>query len=343
MLGSPSDCPSSPHMAAFGRCRCQCTFLDVGANDGDTLLTWMGGFLSDAPGAKWHEQLPSRLKGALQGCFESQRNMCFYGIEGNPRFVAQLDKLSEVLKKEGFQANLLTKTVLGLEDGITTMFVDPGVRGMDSTLLADKKTHYFKTKDDTHASWGSWVSSPKPVSNTFKHVNVTSLGAARFLSSLTQYSDFVGMKIDIEGFEYPLFRKLLVTEPQALCNLNLTHVDWHEHHLRNGSSDDVPEVASNDFAVRKVLEWLLTSKSCGVHWSKGTSGPPDAGTIKYLCHRTGTHLKTTNGFGFSVRQDPRIWMPMDLSPSGFTLADIKNKSLCTCANVQASGGRLLHC
>lgn len=314
--GNRSDCPNSPHLAAFGQCRCQCTFLDVGANDGDTLLTWIGEFLK--PGSPYHKQLPQKLKRTLQSCFTSQRNLCFYGIEGNPRFTTQLQKLHKLLTEEGFHAKLYTDTVLGLEDGFVTMFVEPGIRGMDSSLLAGKKTHYFAPKKGATATQkgsnlGNWVSSNSPISETFRHVRVTSIGAARFLTSLQRHSDFVGMKLDVEGYEYTLFRRLLVTAPQVLCNLNLAHVDWHEHYLTNAS--DTPAVATSSGTVRQTLEWLLTSDACGVHWPKGSTGPPDAGTLGYLERRTGTALVATNGFGLNLWQDAREYMPVDLAPT----------------------------
>jgi len=150
-----SDCPSSPHLAAFGHCRCQCTFLDVGANDGDTLLTWMGAFLKQ--GTSYQEKLPSHVSSTLRGCFASQGNLCFYGIEGNPRFTSQLNDVQRLLKEEGFHAKLYTETVFGLEDGSTTMFVDPGNRGMDSSLLATKSTHYFASIDEDQGRHFHWA------------------------------------------------------------------------------------------------------------------------------------------------------------------------------------------
>jgi len=128
---------------------------------------------------------------------------------------------------------------------------------------------------------------------------------------------------DIEGFEYPLFRRLFVTAPHALCNLNLTHVDWHEGMLKNSS--DLPLLAAGK-TIRTVMEWLLTDDACGVHWPKRAKGPPDAGTIKYLnrirnlTESQGKALHMTNGFGPSLRpQNPMEYMPMDLRSQSIRL------------------------
>ena len=53
----------------------------------------------------------------------------------------------------------------------------------------------------------------------FSRKTVRTMDAAPFLANAVRSSDFVAVKMDIEGHEYDVLRRILVTQPAALCNL----------------------------------------------------------------------------------------------------------------------------
>ena len=87
---------ASLHARELGVCRCDCTFVDVGLNDGHSLLRW--------PHIAWQQlnrskTTRSRTLGAMRSCFEHQRTTCYYGFEANPKYNAQLARLEQRLRK----------------------------------------------------------------------------------------------------------------------------------------------------------------------------------------------------------------------------------------------------
>ena len=96
-----------------------------------------------------------------------------------------------------------------------------------------------------------WHSSSTQLKNssTFKAVQVRTMDGALFLSQATRGSSFVAVKIDIEGHEYQVLRHALISKPNALCNLDLLVVEWHEALLTKEA--DIPANAT------AVFKWLL--------------------------------------------------------------------------------------
>jgi hypothetical protein len=82
----PSEAPRRAHRAiganaslgVFGS-RCKCTFVDIGMNNGDTLLHWWRGIPHDA--------LPPAQSRRLHACAaQPKSSQCYFGMEANPRW-----------------------------------------------------------------------------------------------------------------------------------------------------------------------------------------------------------------------------------------------------------------
>ena len=75
------------------------------------------------------------------------------------------------------------------------------------------------------------------VKDHYQRVNVSTVDAGAFLTSLAKWSGFVGVKIDVEGFEYRLLPHLLLTVPRVCIsssNLPIASAGTRTHllHLR---------------------------------------------------------------------------------------------------------------
>ena len=61
-----------------------------------------------------------------------------------------------------------------------------------------------------------------------QRVSVASIDAGAFLQSLHDTSDFVALKMDIEGFEFKLVDHLLNRHREAVCGVRLWAIEFHE-------------------------------------------------------------------------------------------------------------------
>lgn len=222
-------------------CACHCVFLDIGLNDGDSLLKWP------------HDRLLQRQAAASQmvrECLDPLHaaTTCFVGIEPNPTFTDRLRMLERRARARGVRVQVLTQTALALTDGHATLFVDEKDGGVGSTLEASKKQVNLVPGVGIRRYNHS-------VATVYPRESVRTLSAAPFLRSLLAASRFVGVKLDIEGYEYALLRSLLVTHPEVVCGLGILAAEWHEHMMTDNA---VPA------GVSVALQWLLEGPGCGV-------------------------------------------------------------------------------
>jgi len=211
------------HMAAFQVCHCACVIVDIGLNNGDSLLQWAPEALSLASGdASW----PARRE-QLSQCIADNATTCYYGFEANPVFDKQLKELEGRLRAEERRVKLFTSTAFNVHSDPTEFLVEPrssrsGNTG--STLEKEKRFAFI----DRSGMWRQNVHKNVSVTERYRTVHVPSIDAAEFLADLTASSDFIALKLDIEGFEFTLLPYLLLTNPRALCALSVMAVEWHE-------------------------------------------------------------------------------------------------------------------
>ena len=211
-------------------CYCKCVFIDVGANDGQTLLDWphqaaaqlvetkgmrrRAGMFPGLSASRWTMRQAPATRGILRRCMQkhSINQTCFYGFEGSRRFTSHLNKLRNHYLQTAHNVAVFTETVFAMQDGLAS----------------------FETHEGKVASLGSRIgngdhSSPAPGANKITIRNVTSVNGSRFLEEISdaRFSGHVALKLDVEGFEYQILEDLLSTGAVCAPRLNLVAVEWH--------------------------------------------------------------------------------------------------------------------
>ena len=123
---------------------------------------------------------------------------------------------------------------------------------LDASLEGSRQEHYL----DKHG-WHRDRNVQVKDSKAFATINVSTIDAAPFLAHLVAASEFVAVKLDIEGHEYEVVRHVLLSQPRALCDLDILAVEWHEGGFT--ASAGLPGNSTG------VLKWLLEDSSCKVH------------------------------------------------------------------------------
>jgi hypothetical protein len=247
--GAQQGCGASPHVQHFGICRCKCVFIDVGANDGSTLMQWPRS-ASDStrmsagttrrdkktPGLRWHLRAFPELRERLHTCLGNASSSCFYGFEGNADFTPRLTKLQANLRRRGVHATYFTETLFAKADGEQRFHIDRGSLHLGSSIEA-----------------AAGAVDPGDSSRI-----VRSVDARRFLEELRAFSGLVAMKLDVEGYEYQLLEHLLSTS--SLCGrLELLLVEWHEHLFGNatrGASERLSQRLEGHKCGVPTLAWV---------------------------------------------------------------------------------------
>ena len=169
--------PDSIHAQQLGVCRCKCTLIDVGLNNGRSVREW-------ARVAAEHSQMaayPER-RAQLRACVDDI-STCYYGFEANPAFTPMLNELERQQRASGTSMRLFTETAFNTQGGDVEFLVEPeGAGATGSTLSSDKMQ----------------------LNVTYTKTRVASMDAGLFLHGVMQASDFVAAKVDIEGLEYKL-------------------------------------------------------------------------------------------------------------------------------------------
>ena len=231
-------------------CRCNCTFVDIGLNNGDSLLSWWKLAVTNTKLVQSHRA--QRLRACAA---QPTTTHCFIGFEANPRWSRHLQAYEQKLQSQGIRVKLFTETAFSIEDGEETFYIEnvKGSTGVDASLEGNKAEHYQDRS--------GWHRSKTALQNStaFKAIHVRTVDAATFLAQVVAASDTVGVKIDIEGSEYRVLRHMLLTQPHALCRLSLLAMEWH------------PQTVAPGVALPAAFEWLLSQKGCDVGVVKQTS------------------------------------------------------------------------
>ena len=160
----------------------------------------------------------------LEQCV-TDNSTCYYGFEANKVFDHPLGELEHELRKQGRPVKLFTSTAFNVNNETTTFLVEPkhGHSGNTGGTLERDKKMVFVDKS------GVWRHNNNvSVSERYHRQTVKSISAGPFLADLAASSDFLAMKMDIEGFEYTILPHLLLTQPRALCAVDVMAIEWHE-------------------------------------------------------------------------------------------------------------------
>ena len=235
-----SSCPHSLHAQYLGVCQCDCTFVDVGLNDGDSLLSWY----------KTVRFKHTDAASGVKSCARGAGTACYYGFEANPVFNGTLLALESRLLNANVRVKVFVSTAFSTHADGALLFVQPpehDAKATGSTLEPHKKI-------STMSSRGQFrVDVNRNAKNSYASARVASVDATAFLAAIVRDSNVTAVKVDVEGYEYELLSHVLLTRPQSLCELDLLAVEWHE-------GTRLPMHRGH----RAHLEWMLDQRPCRV-------------------------------------------------------------------------------
>ena len=160
----------------------------------------------------------------MHRCMHKNASACFYGFEANPAFTHTLTSLEILLRSKGIHVRLFTSTAFSTNDRGATFYVEPerfNTSAVGSTLDGTKPLTFKDAKHRWHTDLNA------SVKDHYTPTHVRTVNAANFLAALVNASDFVALKLDIEGFEYTLLPNLIYNAPAAMCRLSLLATEWH--------------------------------------------------------------------------------------------------------------------
>ena len=241
-------------LLSLGGDRCACTLVDVGLNDGGTLVQW-----PKTVAAKLLRD-DARLSASLLEC-ASNPQTCYTGFEIQARYTAVLREQERARQRAGGRVQLFTETAFSVSAEPVEAYIDPLGGGVATSLVGDtrrtyrfldKKGRYHKIKsDDPLGSNTSLASVPVSAQQRVARTVVAAVDAGAFLREVGARSDFVALKLDVEAFEFTLLPHLVLHHPATLARLSLLAVEWHEHSLIGARRQQVP------VDTEKALAWLL--------------------------------------------------------------------------------------
>lgn len=214
--------------------RCAGTFVDAGANVGDTLVSWYGDpSCAVAPrkvrshgircGWQWPWWLPLHVR----------RQWCSEVFEANPLHTSRLLHTSERLeKRHGIRIRVHAQTALSTKNGNATFGLDT-LHGTGSSLQLHRRALDAKNLKGEGARVGS---------NT---TTVRTVDATPFLDAVR--GGPIAFKLDVEGSEYDILRDLLMSG--VLCTRVQTL--WVEFHGAQDATKGTPA------HIDAVFKWML--------------------------------------------------------------------------------------
>lgn len=214
------SCPdgtSTFHAEALGVCRCECVLVDVGLNNGYSLMEWPRQAAMELARADRENEHRSEVNRRMHQCLRKRETTCYYGFEGNPAFDERLMATQEQLRRRGHHVKLYTSTVFSTHGGEADFFVEPARFHTGAVLSTLDPSLKLVSKVQPRKGARILLNTSETVRRHYQRTRVKSTDAAAFLSALAEASDFVAMKLDIESFEYTLLPHLILTNPQRLC------------------------------------------------------------------------------------------------------------------------------
>ena len=168
----------------------------------------------------------------FQQMFSDSSNVCSFGFEANERHTPRLHNLQACYQRKGHRARFFTETAASDTNGTLTFYRDP---------VFAKKAEWAASLMRHGRSGGKMP--PRQVAA----VDLAAWIAHHILQRRIPHGDGGGppqvvMKLDIEGAEYQVLRRML--ELDTFCNedskrrIQLVVLEWHLHFLSqvNGKS-----------------------------------------------------------------------------------------------------------
>jgi Methyltransferase FkbM domain len=267
---SPGDVPSETLNQPSLLAPCNYTFLDLGANVGDSLGKFIDSGIEPCPakdltenprldldsiqfGETFHKKenrLVKSSRSILNQVLRSPKEYCYVGIEGNPRFTKRLKALQARINRARPRpirnAQFMTETVAADSDGPTLLYLD--------TINEDNSfwgSSVLRNHQDVQTSAAGKV----PQSADVEGITLTTL-----LKKTTRkvHGGHVIIKMDIEGGEYTFMEEAY--RSGVLCNY--AHAGVTIHIVMETHRPDVIGETNFDLSHWRHLKQSL--KDCGV-------------------------------------------------------------------------------
>ena len=203
-------------------------YIDVGANDGSSIISFLsGGTLTKTEERNAAVEGFQKNNDSLRAGLNMEEPWEIYVFEANPLFIDQLETQREQLLTTGRVKTykLFRATAITTFDGFVPFILDNNEEGAaGSTTLGDSMSAVGRT------------------------INVTAVDVVTLFREFRE-SDTVVMKMDIEGGEYDVLRRMITHGLMAL--VDAIAVEWHHDNQHVFGEPDDPMKAS--FRSRKMI------------------------------------------------------------------------------------------
>jgi len=196
-----------PHMSYIrGSPKRRYIFLDLGANAADSLEVFLkhenAKFQYDFPRPDWATYDQAEI----------------YLFEANPYFNTALVQAKERYDALGINVNIFPSTVVDVNDGTRTFFLD--------------------TVNTDNSFWGSstHASHPDAIKSESKGTELSAINISRWMLMNTLPHDFVVVKMDIEGAEYEVIPHMAEMKTWTVVDYLL--IEWHPSAVDNFTEAD---------------------------------------------------------------------------------------------------------
>ena len=216
-------------------------FIDLGANDGDSTAF----FLNNKEGGNNIATQGGSQDSILRG-MGSTGDWEIIVVEANLNFTSQL----EALKTRTMEANqaknftILGGTAVSKTTGTVSFILDNGVSG----------------------SAGA-TTMPESTSAVGPHYTIPAIGIIDLFHKLKiHHTDFVVLKMDIEGYEFELVRHMLLHGLHA--RIDILAVEYHDiNYWVFGKTDEIREKYQS---LHKCLDWMMEDVHSmkTLHWGR---------------------------------------------------------------------------
>lgn len=270
---------------ARGVKRCQRTFIDFGANIGDSIGKFIDtSFMKCVKGRNTQplfdvenhpeyfvSKSPNKAVKAFHNMIKSHNatasDYCLYAVEGNPVFTDRLKQLEEFVMTEMHtrpvqNLHVLTETVGTDTDGPTKLYLD----------TVNVKENYWGSS--IHSSHQDVVKSENATKNInvaqVEGITLSTIAKQTLIAFSPDASDeekkggHLIVKVDIEGGEYQLISEVadsgIFCEYKKMGNQIDLIVEFHRMSITD------PKVRNENFAKKRVMQDKL--KQCGIEFKQ---------------------------------------------------------------------------